>query len=102
YSQVWSEAFGIPFDPAGSTLTMVDYQALGREPQAFVAYPILKPVPADGSEPLMTALKPALINFHTEWQLGVPLYQCLDHYTEAERAGGIDVDWNNDNISDIL
>jgi hypothetical protein len=36
YSPRWARAFGIPFSPNGSQCTVADYQAIGRDPRAFV------------------------------------------------------------------
>ena len=70
----WANAFGIIYHYGGSSYTVTDYEALGRDPQSFVGWVpnINFPLAADD----LAVMGGCQSDLFEEWQLGVPISTC--------------------------
>lgn len=78
WSSEWADAFGIDFNPGGSTYTVQNFTSRGLNPQAFVGWDPTTPAPMtpDG----VVWVQDALFYLWAYWQLGYPLDECLQQY----------------------
>lgn len=90
YSSDWADAFGIDFTPGGSASVVLEYQFLGRSPQAFVGWTAEVVVPGsfDPTGLSHTKYSLALAELFSRWMGGFPLDICLDFFGDSATGNG--------------
>jgi hypothetical protein len=67
----------------GSTYTKADYQGIGLQPQAFVAYVPEVLRPGNGNTSAFNDLASCEETLQEEWQVGYSIQECFKDYTDA-------------------
>lgn len=84
YGSDWATSFGIDFSPSGSTNIVLEYQFVGRKPQAFVGWTAEGEVPDFDTTGLAHAqFGQAQAELFSRWMGGFPLDLCLEFFGET-------------------